>query len=187
MIRLSKISHWLKQAVPALVVLTASLLFAGAAFAQGVTTGNITGIVTDNQKRPVAGAEVVAIHTPSGTTYESVTRADGRFIIPGMRVGGPYTVVVSPATGVAAAFQPERHGDGLERCRLQLQAHRCGDDDFARPAGHAADGHRAPRRHDANDAAVVRHFVRRSGSPLEQHHRRRVLFQQFIRSAQRPG
>ena len=111
MIRLSKISPWLKQAVPALVVLTASLLFAGAAFAQGVTTGTITGIVTDNQKRPVAGAEVVAIHTPSGTTYESITRADGRFVIPGMRVGGPYTVVVSPATGVAQAFQAETQND----------------------------------------------------------------------------
>jgi hypothetical protein len=111
MIRLSKISHWLKQAVPAFFVLAVSLLFAGAAFAQGVTTGTITGIVTDAQKRPVAGAEVVAVHTPSGTTYESITRGDGRFVIPNMRVGGPYTVVVSPATGVAAAFQPETQND----------------------------------------------------------------------------
>ncbi len=108
MIRFPKISHWLKRALPALVVLGACLLPVSAAFAQGVTTGVITGIVIDAQKRPVAGAEVVAIHTPSGSTYETLSRADGRFTIPNMRVGGPYTVVVSPAVsgGAAAGFQP---------------------------------------------------------------------------------
>src|SRR5262249_39006468 len=41
------------------------------------------------------GATVVAVHQPSGTSYETVTQADGRFLIPGMRVGGPYKVTVS--------------------------------------------------------------------------------------------
>jgi hypothetical protein len=35
-------------------------------------------------------ASVIAIHEPSGTSYEAVTQADGRFAILGMRVGGPY-------------------------------------------------------------------------------------------------
>ena len=47
---------------------------ASAAFAQGVTTGQIVGIVTDSQQQPVAGASVIAIHEPSGTTYEATTR-----------------------------------------------------------------------------------------------------------------
>ena len=68
---------------------------ARVASAQGATTGMITGVVLDAQKRPVAGASVVAIHLPSGTPYETVTREDGRFIIPNMRVGGPYSVVVA--------------------------------------------------------------------------------------------
>ena len=46
-------------------------------FGQGVTTGSLAGLVTDNQQRPVVGASVLAIHEPSGTTYEGTTRADG--------------------------------------------------------------------------------------------------------------
>ena len=38
------------------------------------------------------GATVVAVHTPSGTRYGTSTLVDGRFTIPNMRVGGPYTV-----------------------------------------------------------------------------------------------
>ncbi len=61
-----------------------------------VTTASITGIVTDGARRtPIAGARVLATHEPSGTAYSALTRADGRFSIPGMRVGGPYTVTVS--------------------------------------------------------------------------------------------
>jgi hypothetical protein len=67
----------------------------GHAYAQGVTTGAITGVVTDAQKQPVPGASVIATHEPSGTRYEASTRPDGRFSIPGMRVGGPYTVTAS--------------------------------------------------------------------------------------------
>ncbi|MDP1569518.1 MAG: carboxypeptidase regulatory-like domain-containing protein [Vicinamibacterales bacterium] len=74
------------------------------AFAQGVTTGSLTGIVTDGAQ-PVAGANVIAIHVPSGTVYEASTRPDGRFFMPGMRVGGPYSVTVA-YVGVGNAFEP---------------------------------------------------------------------------------
>ena len=80
---------------------------AGVAYAQGVTTGAMTGVVTDAQQQPVAGASVIAIHEPSGTVYEGVTRADGRFSIPGMRVGGPYTLTVAFTGGSGTAFEPE--------------------------------------------------------------------------------
>ncbi|HLA77612.1 MAG TPA: carboxypeptidase regulatory-like domain-containing protein, partial [Vicinamibacteria bacterium] len=85
------------------VLASCALLWpAGHAYAQGVTTGSITGVVTDPQKQAVPGATVVAVHEPSGTKYEASTRADGGFSIPGMRVGGPYTVTVS-----LAGFQPQ--------------------------------------------------------------------------------
>ncbi len=69
--------------------------FAIASFAQGVTTGNIAGIVTDETGVGLPGATVLAVHEPSGTRYGTSTMVDGRFNIVGMRVGGPYTVTVS--------------------------------------------------------------------------------------------
>ena len=79
--------------------------------AQGVTTGSLTGLVTDQGGQPVAGANVIAIHLPSGSTYEATTRADGRFFIPGMRVGGPYSVTVAFTGTGSAAFAPEVRED----------------------------------------------------------------------------
>jgi hypothetical protein len=65
------------------------------AAAQGVTTGSIAGAVADAQGAVVPGATVTALHLPSGTVYEALTQEDGRFIIPNMRVGGPYKVTVA--------------------------------------------------------------------------------------------
>ena len=67
----------------------------GRADAQGVTTGAMSGIVKDAQGAVIPGATILAVHQPSGSTYEAVTQADGRFVMPGMRVGGPYTITAS--------------------------------------------------------------------------------------------
>lgn len=64
-------------------------------FAQGITTAGITGVVTDKNGDPLPGANVTAVHVPSGTMYGTSTRANGRFNITGMRVGGPYTITAS--------------------------------------------------------------------------------------------
>jgi hypothetical protein len=60
-----------------------------------VTTGSISGLITDQNRGPIAGAAVTAVHRASGTRYTAVTRSDGRYDIIGMRVGGPYTVSAS--------------------------------------------------------------------------------------------
>lgn len=59
-----------------------------------VTTSSMRGTVRDSQEALTA-ATVRVTHTPSGTTYNALTDAEGRFFINNMRVGGPYTVKVT--------------------------------------------------------------------------------------------
>jgi hypothetical protein len=65
------------------------------ASAQGVTTAQISGIVVESDGTPMPGANVVAVHEPTGTRYGVTTRSDGRFNLTGLQVGGPYAVTAS--------------------------------------------------------------------------------------------
>ena len=56
------------------------------------TTSEIQGRVTDG-KSSVASAVVTVIHQPTGSKYVTLTRKDGRYNIPGLRVGGPYLII----------------------------------------------------------------------------------------------
>ncbi len=62
-----------------------------AAFAQE-TTSEIQGVVTGEDGKALQGATVTALHTPTGTLYSTTSRNDGRFNLPNVRIGGPYTV-----------------------------------------------------------------------------------------------
>jgi hypothetical protein len=88
----------------ALALAVALLFWGGSAFAQGVTTAAAAGVVKDDQGQVIPGASITATHEPSGTVYEAVTQSDGRFFIPGMRVGGPYNVAAA-LTGFATNVQ----------------------------------------------------------------------------------
>lgn len=70
------------------------LMIATIAGAQ-VTTSSLSGKVTDTTKEPVIGATIQVVHEPSGTVYGTISNADGRYTIQGMRPGGPYKVSIS--------------------------------------------------------------------------------------------
>ena len=85
--------RWILRLTTALaaIAVAASATIASAQ----VTTGSIRGIVTNSENQPIEGARITAIHVPSGTQYVGATRADGRFVIAGVRVGGPYSVAAT--------------------------------------------------------------------------------------------
>ena len=84
----------MKQILKSLLLSAAAMLVGFSAFAQ-VTTSSLNGKISDSKGEPVAGAAVIAIHTPSGTQYFAVANNEGLFYINGMRAGGPYSVEVS--------------------------------------------------------------------------------------------
>lgn len=77
------------------------ILFAGAGRAQGVTTGAISGRITDAQGGPVALAQVQVVHRGTGFTTGTRSRENGQYLVQGLEVGGPYTVTVR-----VIGFQP---------------------------------------------------------------------------------
>ena len=71
------------------------VLVCNGAFAQGVTTAAINGKVTGTNGEALPGVNIIALHNPSGTTYGTSSRDNGSYTVPGLRVGGPYTVTAS--------------------------------------------------------------------------------------------
>jgi len=87
----------MKQSIVRVASFALVLLFstmAGSLRAQ-VTTATLSGTVSQAGGAPLGGVSIVAVHQPSGTRYTATTRQDGRYSIPGMRVGGPYRVSAS--------------------------------------------------------------------------------------------
>src|SRR5258706_101348 len=74
--------------------------------AQGVTTGAITGKVTDAGGQPVVLADVRIVNRSTGYTTSTRTREGGLFLVQGLEVGGPYTVTVR-----AIGHQPYQRDD----------------------------------------------------------------------------
>src|SRR5687768_27658 len=73
-----------------LVIAIALLAFAPMALAQ-TTTGNIAGTVSASGEA-LPGVTIEAVHVPTGTRYDTVSGANGRYLIPNVRVGGPYRI-----------------------------------------------------------------------------------------------
>ena len=60
-----------------------------------ITTSTISGVVKNEKNEVLVGATIHAIHVPTGTEYKSVANKSGVYVLPAVRVGGPYTIHVS--------------------------------------------------------------------------------------------
>jgi len=58
------------------------------------TTAEISGIIKENVL-PVSDVAITATHLPTGTKYVTVSRQDGRYNLPNLKIGGPYSVAAS--------------------------------------------------------------------------------------------
>ena len=58
------------------------------------TTSEIVGTVSGGTT-PLVGATVTVVNVPTGTQSATTTRKEGRYNLPNLRVGGPYTITVT--------------------------------------------------------------------------------------------
>ncbi|HJU74619.1 MAG TPA: carboxypeptidase regulatory-like domain-containing protein [Gemmatimonadaceae bacterium] len=69
---------------------------------QGVTTGAIGGLVTDSAGNPLGQVQIQIVQRQTGYTVGGLSRDNGRYLIPALEAGGPYSV-----TARRIGFQPQ--------------------------------------------------------------------------------
>ena len=102
-----KIPRWTLRVAALVVGLAAGAM---PLHAQGVTTGAISGTVTDAAGAPVEGAVVQAVARSNGFTSSTTTRSNGFYLLPNLETGA-YTVRVRRigfASVVAVTVTPLR-------------------------------------------------------------------------------
>lgn len=70
----------------------------GSSYAFADTSSAIRGRISNPEGAAAAGTKVIITHVPSGTTRTVVTNDAGSFVASGLRVGGPYKIIVDSDT-----------------------------------------------------------------------------------------
>ncbi|MBA3989276.1 MAG: cell envelope biogenesis protein OmpA [Idiomarina sp.] len=89
--------------IAAAVALTLGM--SSAAVMAQETSSSMRGQIVDQQGQVVANTRVIIIHVPSGTTTTAVTNSSGNFTASGLRVGGPYRVILENASFEAKTIE----------------------------------------------------------------------------------
>ncbi|MFT3904253.1 MAG: TonB-dependent receptor [Niabella sp.] len=69
-----------------------------------VTTGSITGLVKSQDGELLKSATITAVHEPTGTKYTTTSNSSGAYTLPNLRIGGPYSVIISYSSHQDAKF-----------------------------------------------------------------------------------
>jgi len=69
--------------------------FATLSVSAQTTQASISGVITDDQKKPIPGATVIIKNESTGFTTKSSTNGSGEFTFKELPLGGPYTVKAS--------------------------------------------------------------------------------------------
>ena len=83
------------RAIAALVVAAAlAALSPSTLVAQGVTTGAVTGVVTDESGQGVENAQIQVTNRATGYSTGGLTRVGGRYFVQALDVGNQYAITV---------------------------------------------------------------------------------------------
>jgi Carboxypeptidase regulatory-like domain len=90
----------LKKIIPIIIALFAMPFMMKAQ----VTTSSLSGNIKDDEGKPLSGASITAVYTPSNIRYSTASTTGGRFNISNMHSGGPYTITVTFVGHAAQTF-----------------------------------------------------------------------------------
>jgi len=77
-----------------LILCSLILVISTSVYAQ-TTTSKITGTITEKTGEALFGANIMALHTPTGTISGTTAQINGRYTLANLRIGGPYTITIS--------------------------------------------------------------------------------------------
>ena len=77
-----------------LILCSLILMISTSVFAQ-TTTSKITGTIAEKTGEALFGANIIALHTPTGTVSGTTAQVNGRYTLSNLRIGGPYTITIS--------------------------------------------------------------------------------------------
>ena len=89
----TNVMHFRYLLAASVASISLSCVLAQPVAAQEISSA-VEGQVTGADGKAVAGAKVTVTHVPTGTVSTSVTDNGGNYSLRGLRVGGPYTVVI---------------------------------------------------------------------------------------------
>ncbi|MGN7990151.1 carboxypeptidase regulatory-like domain-containing protein [Pedobacter sp. 22226] len=75
-----------------LMLLFATSVLPDKTLAQTITTASLSGTVYIDSAKAVGNVVVIAEHVPSATRYVTISFGNGKYVLPNLRIGGPYKI-----------------------------------------------------------------------------------------------